>query len=54
MDQSWPYVLGKLTGRSVYNMGMGGYGPNQYFYLSNTKALALKPRVIIWGLYMGE
>lgn len=54
MDQSWPYVLGKLTGRSVYNMGMGGYGPNQYFYLTNTKALTLKPRVIIWGLYMGD
>jgi hypothetical protein len=54
MDESWPYVLGSLTGRYVYNMGMGGYGPNQYFYLSNTKALSLKPNVIIWGLYMGD
>jgi hypothetical protein len=54
MEQSWPYVLAKLTGRSVYNMGMGGYGPNQYFYLSETKALKLKPRMIIWGLYMGD
>jgi hypothetical protein len=54
MDESWPYVLGRLTGRQVYNMGMGGYGPNQYFYLSNTKALSLKPNVIVWGLYMGD
>ena len=54
MDESWPYVLGRLTGRQVYNMGMGGYGPNQYFYLSKSKALSLKPRMILWGLYMGD
>ena len=54
MVESWPFVLGQLTGRSVYNMALGGYGPNQYFYLSNTKALTLKPRMIIWGLYMGD
>jgi hypothetical protein len=54
MEDAWPYVLGRLTGRRVYNMGMGGYGPNQYFYLSKTEALALKPRMIVWGLYMGD
>jgi len=54
MDESWPYVLGRLSGRQVYNMGMGGYGPNQYFHLSNSKALSLKPNMIVWGLYMGD
>jgi hypothetical protein len=54
MVDSWPYVLGRLTGRQVYDMALGGYGPNQYFYLSNTKALSLKPKMIIWGLYMGD
>jgi hypothetical protein len=54
MDDSWPYVVGRLTGRTVYNMGLGGYGPNQYFHLLKTKALALKPRVVICGLYMGD
>jgi hypothetical protein len=54
MDESWPYVLGRLTGRHVYNMGMGGYGPNQYFHLSNSKALSLQPNMIVWGLYMGD
>src|SRR5437667_5453104 len=34
MVESWPYVLGRLTGRQVYNMGLGGYGPIQYFQLS--------------------
>ena len=54
MVDAWPYVLGQLTGRQVYNMGMGGYGPNQYFYLSKTRALSLKPNVLLWGLYMGD
>ena len=54
MVDSWPYVLGRLVDRQVYNMGVGGYGPNQYFYLSKTKALSLKPKMIIWGLYMGD
>jgi hypothetical protein len=54
MVDSWPYVLGRLSGRQVYNMGLGGYGPNQYFYLSQNKALSLKPKMIIWGLYMGD
>jgi hypothetical protein len=54
MVDAWPYVLGRLSGRQIYNMGLGGYGPNQYFYLSKTKALGLKPKMIIWGLYMGD
>lgn len=54
MKESWPYVLGDLTGQRVYNLGMGGYGPNQYFQLTQAKALTLKPRTIIWGLYMGD
>jgi hypothetical protein len=54
MDDSWPYALGRLLGRNVYNMGLGGYGPNQYFELLKTKALALKPRVVICGLSMTD
>ena len=54
MDESWPYVVGRLTGRTVYNMSMGGYGPNQYYYLLTTKALPLKPRMVICGFYLGD
>jgi len=54
MMDSWPYVVARAAGRQVYNMGLGGYGPNQYSYLTKTKALQLKPRVIVWGLYMGD
>jgi hypothetical protein len=54
MDESWPYVLGRVRGASVYNMGLGGYGPNQYYHLLKTKALPLKPKMIVCGLYMGD
>lgn len=54
MDDSWPHVLGRLAGRPVYNMGMGGYGPNQYVRLLETKALRLQPKTVIVGLYVGD
>jgi hypothetical protein len=54
MEESWPHVTGALTRRSVYNMGMGGYGPNQYFHLMTTRALGMKPAVVLCGLYMGD
>src|SRR5262245_55537941 len=54
MAQSWPYVVGTLTGRSVYNLALGGYGPNQYYYLLSTRAVKLRPRWVICGLYMGD
>jgi hypothetical protein len=50
MENSWPYVLGRLSGRRVYNMALGGYGPNQYLQLLKTKALPLKPKMVICGL----
>jgi len=50
MDDSWPYALGRMLGRHVYNMGLGGYGPNQYYELLRTKALPMKPRMVICGL----
>jgi hypothetical protein len=50
MDDSWPYALGRMLGRNVYNMGLGGYGPNQYLELLKTKALPMKPQMVICGL----
>lgn len=54
MKESWPYVLQSITSKNVYNLGMGGYGPNQYFYLLKNKALKLKPKMVICGLYIGD
>ena len=54
MVDSWPYVLGAFDGRQVYNMGLGGYGPNQYFYLSKTKASHSKAQDDYLGFVHGR
>lgn len=53
MTQAWPSVLARASGRSVYNMGLGGYGPNQYAHLL-PQALTLGPELVVVGLYMGD
>ena len=50
---AWPQQLAKLSQRSVYNMSVGGYGPVQYWRLTE-KALNFSPKVIIVGLYFGN
>ncbi len=50
---AWPQQLQKLSRRSVYNMGVGGYGPIQYWVLTE-KALSFSPKVIVVGLYLGN
>ena len=51
---SWPSILQRLTGRTVYNLSLGGYGPVEYYYLFKTKALRLSPSLVIVGLYLGN
>ncbi len=50
---SWPRQLEHLSGRSVYNAGVGGYGPCEYLLVLD-ELLPLKPTVIIVGLYVGN
>ncbi len=50
---SWPGYLSAITGSSVYNYGMGGYGILHYRYLFY-EALNKKPDVILIGLYLAN
>jgi hypothetical protein len=54
MTDSWPYVTAHATGLRVYNLALGGYGPNQYYYLLKQQALRLKPRWVVCAVYMGD
>lgn len=54
MDDAWPAVVARATQSDVYNLGLGGYGPNQYYHLLMTKALKLHPKLVMCGLYMGD
>lgn len=53
-DGSWPHQLSGLLGESVYNMGLGGFGPLQYLHLAQVTAKPLKPRVWVVGFYFGN
>ena len=52
-QQSWPGQLALQLNQNVYNMGVGGYGPLQYKTLVSN-ALAMKPKHIVLGLYLGN
>lgn len=54
MEDSWPKVLGRLSGKKVYNMATGSYSPIQYYHLLKNKALKLNPEHVIVGFYMGN
>lgn len=51
---SWPSWLSRLTGRSVYNLALAGYGPLDYRALAETRALELSPSIVVVGLYFGN
>jgi len=52
--ESWPAVLAEIRGGTVYNMGLGGYGPIQYLHLMKTLAVRLRPKTVIVGFYFGN
>jgi hypothetical protein len=52
--ESWPVILARLSGETVYNMGLGGYGPIQYLYLLQNLAVKLRPKSAIVGFYFGN
>jgi hypothetical protein len=54
MTEAWPAVVGNLTGQQVYNLGLGGYGPNQYYELLQRHIARLKPKWVVCAIYMGD
>jgi lysophospholipase L1-like esterase len=50
-DLSWPQQLGKLANRSVYNYGIGGYGPMHYSWLID-KAIEKSPKWVVVGIHL--
>jgi lysophospholipase L1-like esterase len=53
-SNSWPNILQRITNKKVYNLSLGGYGPAEYLYLIEEKALKLDPELIIVGFYLGN
>lgn len=53
-EQSWPALLASMSGHSVYNLGLGGYGPMEYATLLVARGASLTPDVVVIGLYLGN
>src|SRR5215831_8868753 len=43
---AWPAQVARLAGLSVYNLGMGGWGPDQYYCALRIFGLRLSPRIV--------
>ena len=52
-DESWPYQLADMTGKSVYNFGVGSYGVYQYYELFG-RALKFQPKHVIIALHVAN
>lgn len=53
MEKTWTSQLALLSGKKVYQMAFGGYGPGHYLQLLD-EAYELKPKVIVAALYFGN
>ena len=52
-SNTWPKNLSGMLDKTVYNMGVHGYGTAQYYYLID-QALSFKPKLVVMGLYLGN
>ena len=47
-------ILARLTGRTVANLGLSAYGPQQELAVLMRYAAPLRPSVIVWAFYEGN
>ena len=52
-EDAWPAALQALTGRTTYNMAIGGWGPFECLEVL-AEALEHQPRVVVLGFYLGN
>ncbi len=53
-EETWPYQLHEVSGKSVYNLGHPGFGIFEYLDLLKAFGLAKTPKVVIMGIYEGN
>jgi hypothetical protein len=54
LEESFPYQVAAITGRSVYSFAVSGYGPMQYRHLLMTRVMKLQPKHVVVALYPGN
>ncbi|MBA7628663.1 hypothetical protein ES703_36158 [subsurface metagenome] len=53
-EQCWPVLIGKMTGKTVYNLGMPGVSPVTMLETLKKFAIDLSPTTIVCMLYEGN
>ena len=53
MDEAWPQVLARLSGKTVYQMAFIERGVPQHYFLLD-QALEFDPSLVMVGLYLGN
>jgi len=53
-EHCWPVQLAKLSGRTVYNLGMSGTSAAGYLDVLESIGFSLKPRLVLCMLYEGN
>ena len=51
---AWPAHLQRLTGQTVYNAGVGGFGPLQELHVTQQQAPKLKPKTVVMAIFLGN
>jgi lysophospholipase L1-like esterase len=53
-SSSWPAQLQRITGQTVYNAGVGGFGPLQELHVTQKLAPQLKPKTVVMAMFLGN
>ena len=53
-NQTWPFLHGVKSGRSVYNAGMSGGDPNDYLETLQKVGIQLSPDIVLCMLFEGN
>ena len=53
-DEIWPHVLSQKSGYSVYNLGMSGTDPLDYFLTLKQFGMEFSPKIVICTIYQGN
>ena len=52
-SEAWPQTLSRISGRTVYNMGLGSYGTVHYWAMTD-EALTLSPKIVVVAIFFGN
>jgi lysophospholipase L1-like esterase len=54
-EQAWPRLVGKaLPGTKIINLGVAGFGPQQYLRALESYGFALHPKLVLFMLFSGN